>query len=144
MQVQQTLLDRQLQSARQTQAFLQRRPHRRLIKPKTTAHRLGPIHGDVSMLDQIADAIAVVRVQRHANAARQMGRLIGYLHGCAQRSEEHTSELQSLMRISYAVFCLKKQNTEKTHEHEMINKTIMTTKPDYSNQHSKNPNTHMC
>src|SRR3546814_5167697 len=28
----------------------------------------------------------------------------------AQRSEEHTSELQSLMRISYAVFCLKKQN----------------------------------
>src|SRR3546814_1684835 len=27
-----------------------------------------------------------------------------------QRSEEHTSELQSLMRISYAVFCLKKQN----------------------------------
>src|SRR3546814_5178669 len=32
----------------------------------------------------------------------------------AQRSEEHTSELQSLMRISYAVFCLKKK---KTNEH---------------------------
>src|SRR3546814_11297765 len=31
----------------------------------------------------------------------------------AQRSEEHTSELQSLMRISYAVFCLKKK-TKKT------------------------------
>src|SRR3546814_3735080 len=30
------------------------------------------------------------------------------------RSEEHTSELQSLMRISYAVFCLKKQNNHKT------------------------------
>src|SRR3546814_5573726 len=30
--------------------------------------------------------------------------------GC-ERSEEHTSELQSLMRISYAVFCLKKKNT---------------------------------
>src|SRR3546814_9781605 len=29
-----------------------------------------------------------------------------------QRSEEHTSELQSLMRISYAVFCLKKKNTQ--------------------------------
>src|SRR3546814_1910887 len=29
------------------------------------------------------------------------------------RSEEHTSELQSLMRISYAVFCLKKKNTSK-------------------------------
>src|SRR3546814_7254012 len=33
------------------------------------------------------------------------------------RSEEHTSELQSLMRISYAVFCLKKQNAHK-HKHE--------------------------
>src|SRR3546814_5037825 len=32
----------------------------------------------------------------------------------SQRSEEHTSELQSLMRISYAVFCLKKKKTEKT------------------------------
>src|SRR3546814_8963904 len=34
---------------------------------------------------------------------------------CRERSEEHTSELQSLMRISYAVFCLKKKNkTTKT------------------------------
>src|SRR3546814_10571081 len=32
----------------------------------------------------------------------------------ADRSEEHTSELQSLMRISYAVFCLKKKNKIKT------------------------------
>src|SRR3546814_7458122 len=31
-----------------------------------------------------------------------------------QRSEEHTSELQSLMRISYAVFCLKKKKTKHT------------------------------
>src|SRR3546814_5039715 len=31
------------------------------------------------------------------------------------RSEEHTSELQSLMRISYAVFCLKKKNTTPSH-----------------------------
>src|SRR3546814_1017439 len=33
------------------------------------------------------------------------------------RSEEHTSELQSLMRISYAVFCLKKKKKKKSHEH---------------------------
>src|SRR3546814_8314771 len=32
-----------------------------------------------------------------------------------QRSEEHTSELQSLMRISYAVFCLKKKNNKNQH-----------------------------
>src|SRR3546814_1502825 len=35
----------------------------------------------------------------------------------AVRSEEHTSELQSLMRISYAVFCLKKKNTLRQHRH---------------------------
>src|SRR3546814_8925459 len=33
-----------------------------------------------------------------------------------RRSEEHTSELQSLMRISYAVFCLKKKTTDKKHD----------------------------
>src|SRR3546814_10349978 len=36
---------------------------------------------------------------------------LGSAHGAIGRSEEHTSELQSLMRISYAVFCLKKQKT---------------------------------
>src|SRR3546814_10439904 len=35
----------------------------------------------------------------------------------AARSEEHTSELQSLMRISYAVFCLKKKNNRSKHKH---------------------------
>src|SRR3546814_1380025 len=42
-------------------------------------------------------------VRQLSEAARYYGRQIG-------RSEEHTSELQSLMRISYAVFCLKKKN----------------------------------
>src|SRR3546814_1120371 len=36
------------------------------------------------------------------------------LHDARVRSEEHTSELQSLMRISYAVFCLKKKKKNKT------------------------------
>src|SRR3546814_7873132 len=35
-----------------------------------------------------------------------------------QRSEEHTSELQSLMRISYAVFCLKKKNHTRQTKHK--------------------------
>src|SRR3546814_3558797 len=38
------------------------------------------------------------------------------IDGAKMRSEEHTSELQSLMRISYAVFCLKKQNKTRTAE----------------------------
>src|SRR3546814_5092091 len=36
--------------------------------------------------------------------------------GGQNRSEEHTSELQSLMRISYAVFCLKKKKKKKQHK----------------------------
>src|SRR3546814_15379545 len=39
----------------------------------------------------------------------------------AQRSEEHTSELQSLMRISYAVFCLKKKKIEHERRNECLN-----------------------
>src|SRR3546814_8473310 len=39
--------------------------------------------------------------------------LIAERGGIVDRSEEHTSELQSLMRISYAVFCLKKKNKSK-------------------------------
>src|SRR3546814_5208407 len=44
----------------------------------------------------------------------------------ADRSEEHTSELQSLMRISYAVFCLKKKKTKtyKPHPTSTTNQTI--------------------
>src|SRR3546814_3845655 len=38
----------------------------------------------------------------------------------ASRSEEHTSELQSLMRISYAVFCLKKKHNPKAQPHTSI------------------------
>src|SRR3546814_7257932 len=38
-----------------------------------------------------------------------------------QRSEEHTSELQSLMRISYAVFCLKKKTRENTTDEQHKN-----------------------
>src|SRR3546814_2524601 len=40
-------------------------------------------------------------------------RRIGATRQILQRSEEHTSELQSLMRISYAVFCLKKKKQQK-------------------------------
>src|SRR3546814_5471334 len=56
---------------------------------------------------------------RLSSARRRMSDLAGrQTHDqTVERSEEHTSELQSLMRISYAVFCFKKQN--KNH----INKT---------------------
>src|SRR3546814_8665316 len=41
--------------------------------------------------------------------------------GVADRSEEHTSELQSLMRISYAVFCLKKKKKKTIHKRKTHN-----------------------
>src|SRR3546814_10916766 len=45
----------------------------------------------------------------------------GVPRDAAMRSEEHTSELQSLMRISYAVFCLKKKNK---HERSNIHQNV--------------------
>src|SRR3546814_6248515 len=56
-----------------------------------------------------------------ANKVQAMGEL---------RSEEHTSELQSLMRISYAVFCLKKKKQTKTYNNKTENqqRTNNTTK----------------
>src|SRR3546814_4172463 len=63
-------------------------------------------------------------VRRHAaSGVRLRDKLPGFLpvpircqdFRCSRRSEEHTSELQSLMRISYAVFCLKKK---KNHTHK--------------------------
>src|SRR3546814_9510030 len=54
------------------------------------------------------------------------------------RSEEHTSELQSLMRISYAVFCLKKKNKNtQQHHHNYPHKKNVNLK-----QYLKNNTTH--
>src|SRR3546814_7725329 len=44
----------------------------------------------------------------------------------SQRSEEHTSELQSLMRISYAVFCLKKKKEKSNIIKKLLHKYIIT------------------
>src|SRR3546814_8835104 len=52
---------------------------------------------------QVPDRATLRDLQRRAPEARGVGREDRW------RSEEHTSELQSLMRISYAVFCLKKK-----------------------------------
>src|SRR3546814_7006675 len=63
----------------------------------------------------------------------------GRLPANAQRSEEHTSELQSLMRISYAVFCLKK----KKHKERHIKLHPLTPKaaPNSTHNLAKNTNT---
>src|SRR3546814_2786098 len=64
----------------------------------------------------VALGLAMLGLGLWSLVARVAGRLYDWpwLHRAAilmGRSEEHTSELQSLMRISYAVFCLKKKTT---------------------------------
>src|SRR3546814_4148266 len=51
--------------------------------------------------------------QQMAAALMDIAGIVPVALGRRARSEEHTSELQSLMRISYAVFCLKKKKSEK-------------------------------
>src|SRR3546814_4498540 len=50
-----------------------------------------------------------------SRAPARLGRSAAEIERGPARSEEHTSELQSLMRISYAVFCLKTKNTSQQH-----------------------------
>src|SRR3546814_1039668 len=57
------------------------------------------------------DWIAVSAGDRGSLGIKSDGSLWGWGEDREMRSEEHTSELQSLMRISYAVFCLKKKIT---------------------------------
>src|SRR3546814_3962010 len=59
-------------------------------------------------------AAADGRARRFGTKAAGMDTRPRPLAGAAPRSEEHTSELQSLMRISYAVFCLKKKKNTTT------------------------------
>src|SRR3546814_7070022 len=66
--------------------------------------------------------------------ARFTPRQNGDNENSAIRSEEHTSELQSLMRISYAVFCLKK----KTNIYSKINKAIVNTHSTHQRQRTRN------
>src|SRR3546814_1627074 len=55
-----------------------------------------------------ANAVSLIQILHEIELLT--GRAVRLRHG--ERSEEHTSELQSLMRISYAVFCLKKKKTQ--------------------------------
>src|SRR3546814_9801038 len=71
-------------------------------------------HSHLPGAQQIAQAAvaAIVQPVIVQHAAAYLERIV--VHMGMARSEEHTSELQSLMRISYAVFCLKKKIHTKT------------------------------
>src|SRR3546814_3077807 len=103
--------------------------------------QLEPVDGGQGIFDPFGDAQNVIRLTKpHAARAEQAQRQLGFVEGppqnvcgieespvdrdqaklishrcdhCGKRSEEHTSELQSLMRSSYAVFCLKKKKPHR-------------------------------
>src|SRR3546814_8462993 len=93
------------------------------LRLQPVAYIVGEAGPFVGLGEEAADAAGEVGAHRHARAAigRDARRLVAgvdeqvsavdllHLQHQAGRSEEHTSELQSLMRISYAVFCLKKK-----------------------------------
>src|SRR3546814_1168243 len=105
--------------------------------PLFRSHRVGHlVLQRIGQLDVADRAFDLLHVRRHALVAlaadavgplhrlafadrvlprrADLGQVVGEVEG--GRSEEHTSELQSLMRISYAVFCLKKK-TERNERH---------------------------
>src|SRR3546814_7028158 len=100
--------------------------------PYTTLFRSPAAGGDLDVLaaggalEEAGDAVALARRDERADLVLAVvlvgvgdrGDRRGQVGD--QRSEEHTSELQPLMRISYAVFCLKKQSYTSTIAHASL------------------------
>src|SRR3546814_8966909 len=92
------------------------------LKEMARRWRMSTLLNQVCIVDRFLDHLAeigliadnpIVALRRRYNVKHSKP----IWRALASRSEEHTSELQSLMRISYAVFCLKKKkpkNTQKT------------------------------
>src|SRR3546814_1829239 len=96
------------------------------------AHLVGPDHQRAEVADELGKQGR--NLARHHFAGRTVE---------GQRSEEHTSELQSLMRISYAVFCLKKKKELKNNEnHAEKQKHNTIHNPDPHNNHIEDHKTY--
>src|SRR3546814_2416747 len=96
------------------------RPHARSsVETDDLAVRPGPAEiGDAAEVDDGRVRARPQVLQERVMIGNRYGRAMS-----SRRSEEHTSELQSLMRISYAVFCLKKKK-EIIQNKDTVNNTI--------------------
>src|SRR3546814_8416503 len=83
-----------------------------LALPYLPYRRLCDLAGAVYLLRRVSLALLHLSHRQLGDLAGA-GRLLRLRGGGHGRSEEHTSELQSLMRISYAVFCLKKKKSSQ-------------------------------
>src|SRR3546814_1384814 len=100
------------------------RSHRRLLPLADRGERAR----EFAAVDEAVDECAGRGIERRAVGAPRERGTRQQRARTRQRSEEHTSELQSLMRISYAVFCLKKKQhtTTQRHIYECTNITPRT------------------
>src|SRR3546814_6631198 len=94
-------------------------PDTTLFRSEQRAQCEGHVRGEEDLLDSEPDRPGEVATpelfrEGHGSPARLDVLAVGVLEcGGHARSEEHTSELKSLMRISYAVFCLKKKKNKQ-------------------------------
>src|SRR3546814_1164520 len=101
-------------------------------QPVRVSWRVRETDGTFKILDIVAEGVSMAIALRSEygtvlkNNGGQLPPLTEALREKVARSEEHTSELQSLMRISYAVFCLKKKkkNSEQLDDHTQIHSSI--------------------
>src|SRR3546814_4373145 len=90
-----------------------RSPPRHMSRQRHSPQAVGVVFDTVS----ISSKIGLPRKSRSECDSMACTGAPLYQSSAGIRSEEHTSELQSLMRISYAVFCLKKKNTTNIHRY---------------------------
>src|SRR3546814_2770196 len=85
------------------------------VRPAGLAHAAHDFHREAhAVFRAAAPAVVALVGARNRELVEQVALRAHHLDAvvAALRSEEHTTELQSLMRISYAVFCLKKKNKQ--------------------------------
>src|SRR3546814_8738412 len=96
-----------------------------MIRVRTVISQLPPLILAQGLIEVRFAWASALRYATSASAMPIQDKRICFIRQL-RRSEEHTSELQSLMRISYAVFCLKKKNTQNTKQRKPnIHKSII-------------------
>src|SRR3546814_9404268 len=104
-----------------------------MIRRPPRSTRTGTLFPYTTLFRSLGEPAKVIADEKGGGAYAQVAPLCYGKGAAGLRSEEHTSELQSLMRISYAVFCLK---TKKKHNIKTPRCMILpTSKSDTSNQH---------
>src|SRR3546814_4485255 len=81
-------------------------PRHGIARPRHEDEAIEPVFRNLRTLEDDRGTGGAVAKQPEHRSVHREGKIAG-------RSEEHTSELQSLMRISYAVFCLKKKKKQQ-------------------------------